>query len=114
MSGVVLLGDAACFLDPISGGGMAQALMAAELLVSYMLHGVGNPDQWIWTFERKRQALLRDYRLLTQSMLWLAYHQQLGAKVFSLLRMSPSLFSHFVGVAGGVRHLFSVNGSVRR
>ena len=111
MPGVILLGDAACFLDPITGGGMAQALMTAELLVSYMLHGVGNHDHWIWAFERERQALLRDYRLLTQSVLWLACHPALGAKMLSLLRISPSLFSHFIGVAGGVRRLFSVNGA---
>jgi menaquinone-9 beta-reductase len=111
MPGVILLGDAACFLDPITGGGMAQALMTAELLVSYMLHGVGNHDHWIWAFERERQALLRDYRLLTQSALWLACHPALGAKILSLLCISPSLFSHFIGVAGGVRRLFSVNGA---
>jgi flavin-dependent dehydrogenase len=112
MPGVILLGDAACFLDPITGGGMAQALMTAELLVSYILHGAGNHDQWIWAFERERQALLRDYRLLTQSVLWLACHPELGAKVLSLLRISPSLFSHFIGVAGGVRQLFSVKGAM--
>ncbi len=31
--------------------------------------------------------------------------------MLSLLRISPSLFSHFIGVAGGVRRLFSVNGA---
>lgn len=112
MPGAILLGDAACFLDPITGGGMAQALMTAELLVSYVFHGVGNHDHWIWAFERERQALLRDYRLLTQSVLWLARHPKLGATVLSLLRISPSLFSHFIGVAGGVRQLFSVNGAI--
>jgi 2-polyprenyl-6-methoxyphenol hydroxylase-like FAD-dependent oxidoreductase len=112
MPGVILLGDAACFLDPITGGGMAQALMTAELLSSYMLDGAGNHDRWIWAFERKRQALLRDYRLLTQSVLWLACHPKLGAKVLALLRMSPSLLSHFIGVAGGVRQLFSVSGAI--
>jgi len=75
-----------------------------------MLDGVGNHDRWIWAFERERQGLLRDYRLLSQSVLWLASHPKLGAKVLSLLRLSPALFSHFIGVAGGVSQLFSVNG----
>lgn len=110
MPGVILLGDAACFLDPITGGGMAQALVTAQLLASYMPHGVGNHDHWIWSFERERQALLWDYRLLTQSVLWLASRPKFGAKVLSLLRISPALFSHLIGVAGGVRQLFSVNG----
>jgi hypothetical protein len=48
-------------------------------------------------------GLLQDYRLLTQSVLWLACHPALGAKILSLLRISPSLFSHFIGVAGGIR-----------
>jgi 2-polyprenyl-6-methoxyphenol hydroxylase-like FAD-dependent oxidoreductase len=39
--GIVLLGDAAGFLDPITGGGMTQALMTAELLAQYIAERFG-------------------------------------------------------------------------
>lgn len=84
-----------------------QALMTAELLVNYLPRSAQNNDQWIWADERGRRALLRDCRLLTQAVLSLASHPKLGAKVLSLLRLSPSPLSHFIGVAAGVRHLFS-------
>jgi menaquinone-9 beta-reductase len=104
--GIVLLGDAAGFLDPITGGGMAQALMTAELLADRLRQVTTDRDDWIWDFERDRRALLRDYRLLTEALHWLSSHRTLGAGVLSLLSHFPSVLSHFVGVAGGVRQLF--------
>ena len=37
LPGFILLGDAAGFTDPITGGGMTQALLAAELLCQYVV-----------------------------------------------------------------------------
>src|SRR5216684_1579144 len=109
--GFVLLGDAAGFLDPITGGGMTQALMTAELLAKYASRGLGNAKEWRWAFERDRQMLLRDYRVLTQMVLWLADHPRLAERLLSVLRISPALFSHLVGVSGGVRRLLPFHGS---
>jgi len=104
--GIVLLGDAAGFLDPITGGGMTQALETAELLANYIAsRGLSRADHWLWDFERDRQALLRDYRVLTQAVLWLADHPRLAARVLTVLRATPSLLSHLIGVSGGVRRL---------
>ena len=103
--GAVLLGDAAGFLDPITGGGMTQALMAAELLASYLRLGAANADEWIWDFEQQRNLLLRDYGRLTQGMLWLADHPSIGERLLSTLRVAPGLLSHLIGVAGGMRPL---------
>ena len=103
--GIVLLGDAAGFLDPITGGGMTQALMTAELLSGYIARGPRTADDWIFDYERERRAMLWDYAVLTQIVLWLADHPRLTEKVLSALRGSPALFSHLVGVAGGVRRL---------
>src|SRR6266545_944136 len=64
--GAVLLGDAAGFLDPITGGGMAQALLTAELLAGYVARNLGTSDSWVWQYERARSAMLRDYRILTR------------------------------------------------
>ncbi len=104
--GIVLLGDAAGFLDPITGGGMTQALMTAELLSNYILRRWDTGDDWLIAYDRDRRALLWDYGALTQVMLWLADHPGLTEKVLSVVGGSPALFSHLIGVAGGVRRLF--------
>ena len=106
MPGAVLLGDAAGFLDPITGGGMAQALLTAELLATYLVERRGGYDAWLWAYERERQALLRDYRLLTRLVLGLAAHPWLAHQTLRLLQAIPALFSHLVGVATGARSLW--------
>ena len=103
--GLVLLGDAAGFLDPITGGGMTQALVSAEILARYALHGVERFDAWMWAFERERKSFLRDYSILTHLVLWLADHPRLAERSLSVLRGWPGLFSHLIGVSGGVRRL---------
>src|SRR3989442_8558024 len=40
--------------------------------------GLGNAKEWLWAFERDRQMLLQDYRVLTQMVLWLADHPRLA------------------------------------
>jgi flavin-dependent dehydrogenase len=103
--GFVLLGDAAGFLDPITGGGMTQALMTAELLDRYIPERVSQDDSWLWRFERARRALLFDYRILTRMVLWLADHPRLGQRLLWIMDALPSFFSHLIGVSGGVRRL---------
>jgi flavin-dependent dehydrogenase len=103
--GFVLLGDAAGFLDPITGGGMTQALMTAELLDRYIPERVSQDDSWLWKFERARRALLFDYRILTRMVLWLADHPRLGQRLLWIMDALPSFFSHLIGVLGGVRRL---------
>jgi flavin-dependent dehydrogenase len=100
--GIVLLGDAAGFTDPITGGGMTQALTTAELLASRIAEGALHSDGWIEGFERERARLLRDFRLLTAATVWLARHPALARRVFASLRHCPSLFSRFVGVSAGM------------
>ncbi len=108
--GVALLGDAAGFLDPITGGGMTQALMSAELLAEYIVGRLGTQERWLWKFDRERQRMLRDYQMLTQMVLWVADHPRLAKGLLSSLKNSPKIFSHLVGVSGGVRRLFALAG----
>ncbi len=103
--GFALLGDAAGFLDPITGGGMTQALMTAELLNRYVPDRVSEDDSWLWKFERARRALLFDYRILTRMVLSLADHPRLGQRLLWIMDALPSFFSHVIGVSGGVRRL---------
>ena len=112
--GVVLLGDAAGSLDPITGGGMTHALECAELLARHAPRAIDEGDGWLGAFERRRRALLFDYALLTRGLLELARHPVAIGLVLAALEAWPGVMSHLVGVAGGTRSLFGAGGSVRR
>jgi flavin-dependent dehydrogenase len=101
--GVVLLGDAAGFVDPITGGGMTQALLAAELLAGHTAARLGADEAWLLEFERERRAMLRDYFALTELVLRLSKYPRLCEGVFAALAHVPPVFSHFIGVAAGMR-----------
>lgn len=107
--GVVLLGDAAGFSDPITGGGMAQALQSAELLAEYIVQRPQMDKECLEAFNLDRKVLLKDHQRLTTLALWLSEHARLGKGAFSLPMVSRMVFSHFVGVAGGVRPLAFAN-----
>jgi flavin-dependent dehydrogenase len=106
LPGLVLLGDAAGFTDPVTGGGMTQALLASELLAHYVSKGIHTADRWIGEFDREREAMLRDYRRLTRLMLGLADRPMLIAGAVATISRLPTLFSHLLGVSGGVRRLW--------
>ncbi len=103
--GIVLLGDAAGSCDPVTGGGIAQALVSAELLARYIVrHGV-KEQSWLDDFDRARRAMLRDYARLTGGLLWLTAHPWLAKQAVRAAARVPRVVSHLVGVAGGVRPL---------
>jgi flavin-dependent dehydrogenase len=104
--GAVLLGDAAGFVDPITGSGMAQALATAELLSKYVAQRETPEEIWMPRFERERQAMMRDTRIVTNAALWLANHPSVARGAYQAMRGAPALFRHFVGVCGGARSLW--------
>jgi 2-polyprenyl-6-methoxyphenol hydroxylase-like FAD-dependent oxidoreductase len=91
--GCVLLGDAAGNCDPITGGGMSQALLSAELLVEHL--------DSLEAFDHAREAMLANYRRLTAGVLTLANHPALLRPALSILGHAPGLFSRLLAVAGG-------------
>jgi 2-polyprenyl-6-methoxyphenol hydroxylase-like FAD-dependent oxidoreductase len=104
--GVVLLGDAAGAIDPITGGGITQALQTAELLAAHASKKLGTDEEWLFEFDKQRSALLRDYAILTRIVLWLVDHPQISHWALTNLNGFPALFSHLIGVAGGVKRLW--------
>ncbi len=94
--GCVLLGDAAGTCDPVTGGGMAQALLSAELLAVHIGSGLD-----VQKFDRAREAMLRNYRWLTAGVLTLAEHPALLRPALAILGKSPRLFTSLLSLAGG-------------
>jgi len=104
--GLVLLGDAAGFTDPLTGGGMAQALLSAELLARYLPRALAQrDDEWLWRFDRRRRALLRDYVWLTRALVQAAGRPLLARATLRGMRAFPGAMRHLVGVAAGTRRL---------
>jgi flavin-dependent dehydrogenase len=93
------LGDAAGNCDPITGGGMSQALLSAELLAQHLRSL--EPD--LEAFDRERERMLLNYRRLTAATLTLARHPALIPPALSILDAWPGLFTYLLGVAGGTR-----------
>ena len=102
--GAVLLGDAAGFCDPITGGGMAQALLSAELLASYLPRALADrDDEWLWRFDRHRRAMLRAYATLTRALVLVARRPSWTRWTLRQMRAHPQALQHLVGIAAGLR-----------
>ncbi len=104
--GAVLLGDAAGFVDPVTGGGMTQALQTAELLAHYLCQVQEVDARWLVAYDQACAALLRDYRRLNWLLLQVGQQRGLARTTLRMLRRTPWLFSHLLGVATGMRSLF--------
>ncbi len=101
--GAVLLGDAAGFVDPVTGGGMTQALQTAELLTAYLRHAHGTDERWPVAYDQACTALLCDYQRLNRLLLRIGQQRELARTTLRVLRHMPRLFSHLLGVATGMR-----------
>jgi flavin-dependent dehydrogenase len=101
----VLLGDAAGFTDPITGGGMTQALQSAEMLAQHLAAEPNWTEGFLESFDSTREKMLLDYRRLTAAMLWLGKHPPLIGPALRAVGSVPSLFSHLLSVVGGARGL---------
>jgi flavin-dependent dehydrogenase len=105
--GLVLVGDAAGFIDPVTGSGMAQALLSAELLASTIVRDGALAASWdqLEEYDRRRRVLLRDGALLTHFVLGMARRPFWARQTLRLMHATPDLYGHLVGVAGGTRPL---------
>jgi menaquinone-9 beta-reductase len=93
--GFVLLGDAAGYVDAITGEGLSLALVCAEALGACLPEAVarrGDPSAfgpYLATCQRE----YRRYALVATSVLWLARHPMLRRSVLAALGLSPDAFS---------------------
>ena len=73
---LVLIGDAAGFVDSISGDGLSIAFNSALILGRHLRHilGHGANRQSMSGYEREARELFRLYFFVTSGMLWIARH----------------------------------------
>ncbi len=83
---VLLVGDAAGYLDALTGEGIAIALASAEAAVHCLT--TGRPA----AYERAWRRATRPYRLLTTALLSARHHALLGPRIVPLAAAAPPLF----------------------
>jgi menaquinone-9 beta-reductase len=102
--GCVLLGDAAGSCDPITGGGISQALLSSEILAEHLANAFPPTAEALAAFDSAREKMLAGYRRLTAGVLALAARPRLLRPALTLLDRSPALFTRLLSIAGGAAH----------
>lgn len=87
---VLLVGDAAGYIDALTGEGLALALAAATELVTCL--AADRPDR----YERSWSRVSRRSRWLTSSLLWTRSHPALAHRVVPLAARLPRVFTSAV------------------
>lgn len=95
---VVLIGDAAGYLDPLTGEGISLGFRSARVLAEVLAKGAP-----LRVYERACAQLGRNHRLLTRALLKLRRHPRLRSHVVAGLARDPRLFERMLAIHGGQR-----------
>jgi len=99
--GLVLLGDAASSVDPITAGGMTLALVGAELLAKEVPAMLSGSALARFRFERAREGIVRVHRWLGKGLLSIAERPRLASLVRRFLQAYPRAMRALVDIASG-------------
>ncbi len=84
---VALVGDAAGFLDPLTGEGVGLGIASARAFVRCLVNGEG-----IEAYERRWRGLTRRYLFMTEALLRLRQTPVLRRRLVPALQRFPALF----------------------
>jgi len=101
--GVLLVGDAAGFYDPLTGEGVFSALRGAELAAETAGPALGRGDvsrAALAGYERARRAAFTAKRRFTEALQVVVRHRRLGNVAAHLFARRPDLLDLALGVAG--------------
>ncbi len=103
----VLVGDAAGYVDAITGEGMSLALKTAMLASAAIERIVAGDDVTVSfsTYAKARRAVFRDHALLTFGLVELARRPLLARRVIAGLSRDPTLFTRLLMVNDGTQPL---------
>ena len=108
---LLLVGDAAGALDPITGEGVALSLVTGGIAAGvldecFKKNGFAASDLKPWT--QRRRAAVRALAGFTQAVLHLSRHPARAERAVRNLARSPETFERLLGVASGLRPLTSL------
>ena len=89
---VLLVGDAAGYVDPLTGEGVALGLQTAELAIDCIVHGTTQ------AYPARYRDLTRTYFLLTRLLRFVAAHRSLHAPLLRGARLLPGAFDATLGL----------------
>jgi flavin-dependent dehydrogenase len=90
---LVLLGDAAGYVDAITGEGLTLAFASARALGEVLPAALAGGEAALRPYARAHARLFRWYALNAGSLVWLSRHPALRRGVIRALSLHPSLFS---------------------
>jgi flavin-dependent dehydrogenase len=98
---LVLVGDAAGYVDAITGEGISMALVSAEKLGSLLPAALelGATRQALEPYERAASREFRRYSLVCRSVLALARRPRVRRQVLRILRHTPGLLDRILALA---------------
>jgi len=102
--GMILVGDAAGALDPITGEGLSIGL-ATSAIAAEVLGGAFAANDFsarrlaAWT--RRRRQAIRGLETFTRALLFLSERPELAGRAIRNLAEAPETFSRLLGVAAG-------------
>ena len=102
--GALLVGDAAGFIDPITGEGISIALFSARLAAEVIHSALQASDVRVHNlvrYEIERRREMRNFVLMTEGLLWLSHFPRICHWVIKRLSRQPQLFSTLLGINCG-------------
>lgn len=101
--GVFLIGDAAGYMDAITGEGISLALEEAHAAADVICSG-GGPAE----YARRWKTITRNYRLTTRCLLWMSARPNAARTAVRFLSRHPQLFRRLLSVNMGTRSVFAL------
>lgn len=106
---IALVGDAAGFLDPLTGEGISLGFRSARALASTLAQGAP-----LRTYERAYTRLSRNHLWMTRLLLLMRRHPRLRRRVIATLAREPQIFDRMLEIHGGQRLRLADLSLVRR
>lgn len=107
--GLILVGDAAGAVDPITGEGVSLGLVSARLFAEALAQGEGSDQKVLRAYRRGLRAPRFEACALAQGMLFLRRLPWLESWVLGRLARDSRLYPELLGVAAGTRELSQVS-----
>jgi len=111
--GVLLMGDAAGYLDPLTGEGVGLALMQAELFGEHVVPLIRDRSERVvsaracTSYLRAVDSASRPNHMLTRLMLSLSRRPAMVERTAAALAADPTLFRHLLAANIGRRSLWT-------
>jgi len=102
--GIVLVGDAAAYVDPLTGQGVYLALRGAELAAAAVLRALGGDGpvrRALAVYERARRELTGVF-VISRILQLLAFRPGIAGRVVRRLRAQPELGTALIAAIGNV------------